>query len=184
MFNPKANIMKKTVIFFSILFISLAASSQIKTEARCQLWTPKSLCDLPQDLNIPCNISCRDCYWNFSSCEEIAKKGSFKGIKISFSSNSDSVFSLESNFKNFSLKNKTTGKISHPYAILWHNTDIDPKTEEPKDVIAYMINRFRTTEYKVNLKLNESYDLILLFKDAGIGDSFTIDNFMDVKVGG
>jgi hypothetical protein len=176
--------MKTTVIFFGLLLFSVLSFSQAKTESKCQLWTPNSLCDLPRQLNIPCQVEGRDCYWNYLSCEEIAKKGSLKGIKITFISKTDSVFSLSSKFINLSLKNRSTGKTLHPSAILWHNDKINSTTNKSEDVLEYMTDKFKVKEYLVKIKPGVAYDLILLFKEAETGDTFMIDNFMDVKVGG
>lgn len=176
--------MKTTSLFFFVLCISALTFGQTKTVAKCQLWTPNSFCELPQYINVPCKVEGQDCYWNFISCEEVAKKTALKGVRVTFSSKTDSVFILANQLENFSLKGKTSGKTLHPVAILWHNEKIDAKTQEKKDVLEYMSSKFKAKKYLVKIKPGVAYDLVLLFTAAETGDTFTIDNFMEVKVGG
>ena len=145
------------------------------------IWKPNNYCDFSSDWNIPCQITCRDCYWNTVFCEDIAKKGSFTGVHVVFKSMSDTTFELASHFKNVSLKQKS-GKTVHPYAILWHDWEVDPKTNDEYDKICFITHKFRTKSYRVTIKPRTAYDLIFLFKEAAPGDVVILVDFFKAEI--
>ncbi|MEI6123479.1 MAG: hypothetical protein WCQ95_07600 [Bacteroidota bacterium] len=174
--------MKKSACLIPLFFVSFCVFGQTKTDAKSHIWAPSNWCELPANLNIPCNIECRNCYWKTITCEEIAKKGTYTAVRIRFMSKTDSTFGLKTKFKNIGLKTKANGRILHPYAILWHNSEIDSKTEEMVDKISFMTNKFRTKSYVVKFKSGQAYDLILLFKQAQAGDIVSIDKFLKTEI--
>ncbi len=173
--------MKKLILILALLCVSIATFGQAKAQARGMIWKPNSYCDFSSGWSIPCQVFCRDCYWNTVMCEDIAKKGSFTGVHVVFKTMSDTTFELTSHFKNISLITKS-GKTVHPYAILWHNYEMDPKTEDEVDKISFMISKFRTKSYRVTIKPKTAYDLIFLFKEAATGDVVILGDFFKAEI--
>ena len=167
-----------------ILFgLTVTTFAQTKVDANCHLWTPKNLCDISDTLNIPSHLKAKNAKWNTLTCKEMENKNkSLQGVIISFSSKTDSTFSLTSKFENISLTKKADGKVIHPYAIMWNGFTLPDSTERENEFIGYMINHFKATEYNVYITLNRTYNLILLFDSAVKGDRIVVENFLDVEI--
>ena len=100
------------------------------------------------------------------------------GVWITFQKDNDSTFYLESKYKNISLTNYNTKKVTHPSAILWYRYYYNDRN----CVREYMSSSFKAKKCIVYFKPKERVDLILIFKDAEVGDVISIDGFMETKI--
>jgi hypothetical protein len=173
--------MKTTVITLTIMTLALFSSAQSKVDAKCKLWTPTNFCDTSETLNLPYLMYGTNCTEDVRTCQQMEDKNLI-GVHITFSSKTDSTFSLKSKFKNISLKKKSDGKVIRPYAIKWYGVDYDSKTGKLIPFLGYLLNNLKARTFVVKYNLNTTYDLIILFKSAEQGDQIVIDNFIDVKI--
>jgi hypothetical protein len=174
--------MKNFVLTLALICFSLLASAQNKVKAKCTFWTPPSLCEISDTLNIPMQARGKDVKWNILTCQQINSSNELQGIHVRFTSKSVSTFSIESRFKNISLKKKDSDKTYHPYAILWYGTEYNDKSCKMVSFIGYLTSQFTAKEYTVTYELNKPYDLIMLFYRAAPGDKIVIDNFLEVEI--
>lgn len=174
--------MKHLIFILGLLNFSILTTAQSLTEVKSVFCSPINICNLSNSLNIPKNISAKECTWKTLTCEQIESKGDFIGVHIKFKCKTDIIFSLKSNFKNIKLINKVTEKILHPYAILWNDSEFNSTTDTEIPFIGYMTNNFKAEEYNVSCLQNEQYDLILLFEKAELGNKLVIENFIETEI--
>lgn len=169
--------MKKLCIIFILTFFMAQLFCQIDPKVKCRLWEPRDFCNFPDSISIPLRWSAENCTWDFNRCE-IYNMKPWKGVWITFQKDNDSTFNLESRYKNISLINNNTKKVIHPSAILWYRYNYSDKN----CVREYMPSSFKAKKYTVFFKPKERVDLILIFKDAEVGDAITIDGFLKTTI--
>ncbi len=175
--------MKRLTFFTVIIIFSLMLGQLYGQNIQCKIWNTKDYAQYPSDINVPTNIYGEKVTWNYANTDELNKKASYTAVHLTFSGMDDTSFSITTKFKNFSLKNNSTKKTIHPYAILWLGEYYDEKTDKNKYNKRYMVNNFHAKKYIVRLTPHEKYDMIFLFDSANASDSLIVDGLLKTVIG-
>ena len=168
--------------FIVLLFTFTSFFAQSQKLVKAELWTPATYQVLPGAFNIPMGSFCEECRWSYKNGVQLDKIKTKMGVHLVFSGMPDSSFFLTSKYKNISLiKKDDPKKIQHPTFIMQELVD-EFSPAQAFTEYKYMTSNFKATNYIVFLHPQETYDLVFVFKDAEVGDTLKIDNFIEVII--
>lgn len=170
----------KFLIILLFTLSSIFAVSQKQIE--CKIWNPFTYQVLPGTFHIPMGSYCEECRWNYKNGVQLDKIKKKIGVHLTFSGMPDSLFYLTSKYKNISLiKKDDPKKILHPMFVMQEIEDEFSPAHAFRDY-KYMTNWFKASNYMVFLNQGEKYDYVFVFKEAEVGDTLKIDNFIEVVI--
>jgi hypothetical protein len=167
--------MKNICIVILLFLATIPLFSQTNEEISCKVWQPKSYCDFPKIKNNAI-MNINGSTLSIISCDSLDRMKNVVAVRITFTSKMQSQLRLNTGFKNIRLM-KQNGITAHPFAIMLPNW-----TDRNYIPYEYFFLRQDSDNYLLTYESNKAYDIVLIFKDAKVGDTIVIDKFMETVI--
>ena len=166
--------MKKIPTSLVLILITITIFAQPKDNVKCRIWKPASFCDFPEPINFPERIMVISGIQQTAPCELIDKTNNLVGIWVTFPKGEVSKLNLTNGFKNIKLVGKNLRDTIYPNSLIMRDNSYLTLRE-----YCYLSSNTKAEDCYMMLGDKKEYELIMLFKQAEIGDKLIIDNFLE-----
>lgn len=172
--------MKRIFLVAVILTLSIQIFSQNDTVEHLKIWKKFTICNFISDsLYTDYSVVCSSGTCHFFKCKRDNKQN-LVGVQIdnNLLCKSSSKLSFQRKFKNVKLIKNESGKVVHPVGVLVY----DPDSLNYHSTKAYQVFLTFGKLFTVHFSKEHKPMLILIFRQAEVGDKIYIDDFYKAEI--